>query len=117
MSRVFIPQQPLRWSEKKEALVPKFPMEPAERFGKLVYLTGPRAAPWTHSAIEQIKVRLREMQYNPHLDYVLLLGNPGLIGAAMVFAAREALQVEAPVRVQQWNGRQRDYIIVEMDLR
>jgi len=102
--RVFVVQRQKKIDVANGALVDKFDVAPAERFGELVYLLGPSAKPWTASVIPELREALRG--YDGERDWLVLVGSPVLIGYAMTFAA---LAGGGKVRVLQWHGRDRDY--------
>ena len=82
--RVFIVQD--QQKRRGESLVSKFDFSTAEKFGELVYLLGPSARPFPPN--EEIVAELHEKlhDFSPD-DYLLLVGNPCLIGWATAIAA------------------------------
>lgn len=107
MSRVFIVQKQMRWDATQGELTPRFNLGPAKQYGELIFLLSPTAKPFNSEPI------IRELQQKlddfSHEDYLLLVGNPCLIGWATAIAADAS---GGPVRMLQWNGRDNKYIEV-----
>lgn len=107
--RVFVVQNQHRWDEVGKELVPKFNLLPAEEYGELVYLLGPSAAPWQpRPAVLEMR---EELESFTDEDYLLLIGNPVLIGMAFALAAHYN---GGCVKVLQWSGKDRRYIAVDV---
>lgn len=104
--RVFVVQKQLRQDHNTGDLVPKFDLSSAEKYGELVYVLSPTAAPWAADSImSDIREKLKDFQTT---DYLLLIGNPVLIGLVSAVAADMA----GSVQFLQWSGRQQSYIPV-----
>lgn len=110
MSRVFVVQNQQRMSAGGD-LENKFDMSSAARFGELIYLLSPTARPFTPAPIiKQLKEKLTVYSDD---DYLLLIGNPCLIGFCVAIAS----DVNAGrVNVLQWDGRKREYVAVRASL-
>lgn len=106
MSTVYIIQNQLiyrdgRWS-------PKFDFIPAQEFGRLVYLLDPKTNQSDpQRVIEALHEQLRHYTVE---DYLLLVGNPCLIGWATAIAAQHS--EGAVVKMLQWSGKDRKYVPV-----
>ena len=105
MGRVFVVQKQLRMNDD-ERLVPKFDLSSAEIFGEVTYLLSARAAPFTPDpVIKELAHMLAD--YDGDNDYLLLVGNPCLIGWTVALAANAS---GGKVRLLQWSGRDGRYI-------
>lgn len=108
--RVFAVQQPHRLSDDRSKLEPKFDLSPAEEYGELIYLLSPTANPFRPVPIvAELREKLSDFTAR---DYLLLIGNPCLIGWAVALASR----VSPTIRLLQWSGRERRYIAIAADL-
>lgn len=107
---VYVVQNPHRLNRETQELEPMFDMAPAEEYGELVFLLSPNAKPFDAASVgEQLDEGLEDFSDN---DYLLLVGNPALIGMACAIAARWN---EGTVNVLQWNGRERRYIPIRCE--
>ena len=108
MSRVYVVQKQMRWDEKRQELVPKFPdIHRAEEFGDLEYLLSPKAAPWNAPSI--MRDLHHKLRHYTSEDYLLLIGNPCLIGWTVAVASQYS---GGKVNLLQWSGQHRKYIAV-----
>ncbi len=108
MSKVYVVQNQHRWDGAHQRFVPKFDSTSAERFGELVYLLSPTAAPFrSEPIIAELQEKLRD--YRPG-DHLLLVGNPVLIGFAVAIAADAN---DGHVDLLQWSGKDQRYIEVK----
>lgn len=107
---VFVVQKQMRFDHSKGDLVPKFPsITKAEKFGEIVYLLSPTASPFgAQKLVEEMKKKLDSYG---NTDYLLLVGNPVLIGMASAIAADHNLGL---LNLLQWSGRDKDYIPVQV---
>lgn len=111
MSQVYVIQNQHRWDPQRQQLVPKFDFSKAEEYGDLVYVLSPKASPFRPaSVIPEMRETLCNMRSE---DYLLLVGNPCLIGWAVAIAAQYAGH---RLRLLQWSGTEQKYIVVESDL-
>ncbi len=111
MSRVFVVQKQMRFDRPSGELVPKFDLGAANQYGDLVYLLSPSAAPWNpESILPELRERLGDFS---SCDYLLLLGNPCLIGWAVAVAAQAN---DGQITLLQWNGKEKRYIPVESNI-
>lgn len=109
-NRVFVVQNQHRWNRDAERFEPKFDMTSAERFGQLVYLLSPTAAPFNpRPIVAELREKLREYREGDHL---LLVGNPALILAVGAIAASYN---NGRVSVLQWSGKDQRYINIQLD--
>ena len=112
MSRVFVVQSSMRRSVRSGDLVPKFDLSPAEEYGELFELLSPSARPFeSDHVISQLHDGLATYCSD---DYLLLIGNPCLIGFAVAIASDVN---DGHVKALQWNGKERRYITVSADLK
>ena len=110
MSRVFIVQNQHRWDTRVEAFVPKFDFTRAEKYGELVSLLSPTAAPFNpRSILDELRTKLRDYGDD---DYLLLIGNPMLIGYTVAIAADIN---DGRVNLLQWSGSEKGYIAVHAE--
>jgi len=108
MSRVFVVQNQHRWDRERQTFIPKFDLTPAAEYGELVYLLSPTAAPFTPDPVlGELRDKLADFNDG---DYLLLVGNPMLIGFATAIAASAN---NGHVNLLQWSGKDRRYIAVE----
>ena len=115
MSRVFIVQNQMERDGAGD-LVPRFPtIYKAESYGKLVEILSPSAAPWGNDIVDEIKVVLAD--YDGDADFLLLIGNPALIGMCVAIAA-QAPAARGRVQMLQWVGKreQRYFPIIAQGL-
>lgn len=113
MSRVFVIQNQHKLSSTGDALEPKFDLRKARKFGELVDLLSPTARPFNPDhCIGVLREKLADYHVN---DYLLLIGNPALIGFAVSVAAE--LSPTGRVRLLQWDGKRKEYIPIEAQLR
>lgn len=111
MSRVFVVQNQHRWDPRLEKLVPKFDLTPAQEYGKIEFILGANANPFNPELIvPEMQDKLSE--YSDE-DFLLLIGNPILIGWATAIAADAN---DGFVRLLQWSGKDRKYISVQADI-
>ena len=107
MDRVFAVQQQHYWDKSRGEFLPKFDLSPAESFGRIEYLLSPTAAPFRPDGIvEELHERLSSIKPG---DYLLLIGNPVLIGLACAIAAD---YLDGRLQLLQWSGKERRYIPV-----
>lgn len=105
MSKVYVVQNQHRWDRHEKVFVPKYDFTPAAEYGEMVDLLSPTAAPFrTDSIIEELHEKLRNFTSN---DYLLLVGNPVLIGISMAIAADYN---QGDLNVLQWSGKDRKYL-------
>lgn len=110
MSRVFVVQNQHRWDQRNERFVPKFDLSSAEEYGELVPLLSPTASPFNAGpVIVDMQEKLKGFSND---DYLLLIGNPALIGWAVAIAADYN---EGAVTLLQWSGKDRRYIPITAD--
>lgn len=110
MSRVFVVQNQHRWDRDRQRFLPKFDLTPAEEFGELTDLLSPTAAPFNpEPVLKELREKLADFGDD---DYLLLVGNPVLIGFATAVAASAN---DGRVNLLQWSGKDRRYIAVEAD--
>lgn len=108
MSRVFVVQRQQRWDDRKQELVDRFDtLDLAKKHGEFIYLLSPKAGPFNpDSVIAELHEKLKDYSDD---DYLLLIGNPCLIGWTVAIAAHYNGGV---VNLLQWNGSQKDYIMI-----
>jgi hypothetical protein len=106
--RVFVVQNQHRLGSEGR-LTPKFDLSPAAAYGELVYLLSPNASPFRS---EKIITELHDtlVDYDGQRDYLLLVGNPCLIGIVCAVAAERG---GGHLRMLQWDGRAGSYVCVE----
>ena len=102
---VFAVQQQMRFDAVKKELVPRFTsINKAERWGDIVYLLSPSAHPFNPELVlGDLHEKLSSFSDE---DFLLLIGNPGLIGMATALAA---YYNEGRVKFLQWSGRHNEY--------
>jgi len=102
---VFIVQKSMKFDDATGEFSPKFPgIEKASKWGVLRYLLGPTASPFNPSSVlAEMSEKLSSFCDD---DFLVLVGNPALIGAATAIAANRN---SGRVRCLQWSGRQSDY--------
>lgn len=87
-------------------LVPKFRLGPTDlmgselrrKYGDLIWVLEPNAAPWTPGVYDTMRDRLAE--YNGERDHLLLLGNPILMSMMAVIAS----EVTDQLQFLQWSN-------------
>jgi len=108
MAVVYVVQEQLRWDEREQKLVPRFNLEPAKQYGRLEYLLPATASPfYPREIVRTLKNKLIDARGD---HYLLLIGNPCLIGMA---TACFALQTGGVVNMLQWHTREKRYVVVE----
>lgn len=106
MSKVFVVQDTRRY--EAGAYVSAHDLTPAEQYGELIYLLSPTAAPWKpEGIITELWDKLEDFSDD---DYLLMVGNPVLIGLATAVACDVN---KGRVRFLQWHGRSQSYTPVE----
>ncbi len=104
---VFVVQDHRRYNRDSGEYESVHDLTPAEEYGEIRYLLTPTAAPWNPSSVLS-DLREALADYNSG-DYLLLTGNPILIGWATAIAADVN---DGYVNLLQWHGRERKYIPV-----
>ena len=107
MSIVYVVQDQQRFDHERGELVPRFDLSSAEKYGELEFLLSPSAAPWASASISQELDMV--LQHYDDEDYLLLVGNPVLIGMAVATAAGYN---DGRVRMLQWSGRDERYLSI-----
>jgi hypothetical protein len=113
MGTVYVVQNPMRYDPEKGRIMPRYDLAPAERFGKLRVLFDERTTLRPEEAkriIAKMNLVLRSFCDE---DYLLLIGNPALIGYATGLAAAHN---GGKIKLLVWSGREKDYTVVESRL-
>lgn len=107
---VYVVQDQRRWDTSTGALVPKYPdlAARAAAYGPVRFLLSPSAGPWNATSV--LGDLARGLAGFTPQDYLLLIGNPVLIGLATAVAVQVT---GGPVRFLQWSGKDGQYIPVE----
>jgi hypothetical protein len=114
MAVVYVIQKQMRWDPSRGEHVPRFDLEPAKKYGELRYLLSPTANPFNPGPI--IDDMANVLAHFTADDYLLLIGNPCLIGWAVAIASFELLDRDGKLKLLQWHGRDKKYIVVEADV-
>lgn len=102
---VFAIQQQMKFDSDKRELVPRFTsINKAEKWGQIVYVLSPSAHPFSPELVlGDIHEKLKNFCDD---DYLLLIGNPGLIGISTSVAA---YYNDGHIKFLQWSGRHQEY--------
>lgn len=109
---VYAVQMQMRFDQDSKQLVPRFSsIDKAEKWGKLEYLLSPSAHPFNPDLVlGDLHEKLSNFNNN---DYLLLIGNPALIGMATTIAAHYNA---GQVKFLQWSGRHSAYTEIAVRL-
>lgn len=110
MSKVYVVQEPQSYDKVTGKRTLKFDMSSAEEFGQVEVLLEWTAKPWDKSVIEELKAKLDRFEDG---DWLILTGNPSLMGAA---AAIVADVTGGSLRLLQYHGKERRYIPVVIEV-
>ena len=103
---VYIIQNQQKKDHHTGEMVPRFDLTSAEQYGMFDFLLAPDAKPFnTEEVIRELHQKLQSFCAE---DYLLLLGNPILIGLSSVIAA----QYSNSITFLQWSARDSEYIPV-----
>lgn len=111
MSNVYVVQLQQKRDRSTGRLVERFDLSPAEDYGPLVYLLEHGDSP-LRPVPTLAKLRSGLANFTEQ-DYLLLIGNPCLIGWATALASQAS---GGRVRLLQWSARSNSYVVVESDL-
>lgn len=114
MSRVFAVQQPSGRDRETGAIRPTMDLTPATEFGELRFILRDYHHPFrdpTGTAREVRRV-LEAESFGPE-DWLLLVGNPSLIG---IVSAQVALMTGGTLRMLQWDRPRHRYRPLEAQL-
>lgn len=107
-SKVYVIQNQQVRDRVSRKMKPKFDLAPAEDYGKLIYLLDSSDLPFNSApVIEKLREGLAEYSL---VDYLLLIGNPCLIGWATTIAVGAS---GGFVRMLQWHTQSQSYISVD----
>lgn len=111
MPKVFVIQNPHQ-GDGHGGMKPKFDLSSATEFGELVYLLGPGTKPFEPNdrVIDELREKLSQFGDD---DYLLLIGNPALIGFATAIAADFN---DGRVSMLQWTATQGRYVPIRARL-
>ena len=113
MSTVFAVQKQMKWDTDTDEYVPKFNLDVCKEYGKCVFLLSPTAGPFnSEGIITDIKKNLAA--FTPD-DFLLLVGNPCIIGWVVAIAASK-LQPGQALKLLQWSGKDKRYLCIESKL-
>lgn len=107
--RVFAPQVPSRYDSATRLWIPTMNLEPAHRYGEVVVMLPPNANR-LHTAPLIAAMREQMADFNDR-DCLIAVGDPTLIAAAALIAARKTGGV---VRMLKWDRMAGDYLLVEV---
>ena len=103
-AKVYAPQVPSRYDTATRLWVPTMDLAPAKRFGELVVMLPPgtnRMQP--DDLMSALHERMRD--FGPG-DHLIAVGDPLLIAAAAIIAARQSA---GELRLLKWDRIARDY--------
>lgn len=107
---VYVVQKQVTWDDVAQTYVPRFDVEPAEKFGDIQYVFGPSSTPYF---LEEVRESLsRNMSDFREGDYIVPCGNPVLLGMAFAYAADKT---DGVLNVLQWEKGREDYAVVTID--
>lgn len=110
-SRVFVVQIAQKLSQDRSRFEPKFDVRRAELYGRIVELLSPTARPFSSEhCVGVLREKLADFSDD---DYLLLIGNPALIGFATAIASAAN---NGRVKLLQWSGAHKKYLPIEADL-
>lgn len=107
---VYVVQEPMERDRATGELRSKFDLSAASEFGEVVVLLAHQAKPFDSSVVRELQEKLAEYGDG---DFLLLTGNPCLMGFAAAIAADVA---DGKLRLLQYSGRDRRYIPVAADV-
>lgn len=104
--KVYVVQKQQRFDARSGDLVPRYDtINRAAQYGEMEYLLSPTAGPFrSESIIAELKEKLKNFTDQ---DYLVLIGNPCLIGWAVAIAAQRS---GGKVNLLQWSGRNDSYV-------
>ncbi len=106
---VYVLQDQLHYDEISREMKPKFNLRPAEDYGQIKFLLSPSASPFRcEGIVEELHVKLKDFTED---DYLLLIGNPILIGVVTAIAAKYC----EVITFLQWSGKDNRYLPVTVD--
>lgn len=106
---VFVVQNPHRWDHEKQKFVPKHDIDTAHVFGDVVEVLSPTASPFNFPTVrDELHFKLKHYRDG---DFILLVGNPALIGAVTAIAASYN---DGRCAVLQWSGKDQRYTPIDM---
>lgn len=109
--RVFAVQDQHRLDRQTNTWKPIFNLQPAEKYGTISFLLEAHEVPFAHpQMVPRIEAELADFNDS---DWLLLIGNPSLIG---VTVAAAAFANEGRIQLLQWDGKFRKYIPVFVKL-
>lgn len=107
---VYVVQNHSFYDEKTGLTKPKFNLDPAKKFGDLVFLLSPMNVPSKpEAAIKKLRKKLSNFSDDDHL---LCIGNPCFIGWAVAVASHAN---EGKVKMLQWNGERKTYYSISAE--
>ena len=111
MSRVFVVQHQKRRDPETGELIDRFDLTAASDYGSLRYLLGPQATPLRpRPTIQALQEGLSDFGEE---DYVLLIGNPCLIGWTVAIASAKT---GGRVKLLQWHPPSSSYLVIDSDV-
>lgn len=108
MSRVYIPQVPMRWDEERTEMKMAFDLGPAAAFGEIYPILQSNENPlFVARMIPDIRKRLQDFGHN---DYFLAIGDPVLIAICSGILLRR----NASIKMLRWDRRLKIYNELEV---
>jgi hypothetical protein len=107
---VFVVQEPQNYDKRTGQFTSKFDFSSASEFGDVVVLLDWQAKPWDATVIQEMKMKLSIFKEG---DWLILAGNPCLMGAA---AAIVADVTDGTLRLLQYDGKAGKYRPVVMEV-
>lgn len=111
MSNVYVVQnQQIRDRDSRE-MRSKFDLSPAEDYGSLKFLLSSSDLPFKP---QEVICKLRKgLEDFSQADYILLIGNPCLIGWTVAIASQ---MTGGPIKLLQWHTLSQSYISIESNV-
>jgi hypothetical protein len=107
---VYVVQNQRKLDTKTGEFVSRFDLGPAEKFGKIEFILSPTAKPFMEGLSDANEAIIDEINQKLSIfgsdDYLLLIGNPALIGLVVAVAA---CHNEGNVKLLQWNREKGGY--------
>lgn len=112
MSRVYIPQEPLKRDRITGEVVPKFDLSDVKTFGEIKCLLSWGEAQRVMAPAPLSRFLERELADYSDDDYILPVGNPSVYA---IVASEVTLLNKGRFRILWWDKETRDYKVVTID--